>query len=74
MGMLSTDFRAHSRELSFRRFRVIAVQSVRDDNAEHRVAQELESLVGGQSPMLVGKGSVSECQTQDARGKFNTEA
>ena len=37
-----------------------AVEGLGDDHAEHRVAQELEALVGRQAAVLVGVGAVRQ--------------
>jgi hypothetical protein len=37
-----------------------AVQRLGHDDAEHRVAQELQALVGRQTAVLVGEGPVCE--------------
>ena len=39
---------------------VVAVQRVGDDEAEHRVAEELQPLVVGQAAVLVGVGAVRQ--------------
>ncbi|GAA4678530.1 hypothetical protein GCM10023226_14790 [Nocardioides nanhaiensis] len=36
------------------------VERLGDDDAEHRVAEELQPLVGGQPTVLVGEGAVRE--------------
>ena len=46
-----------------------AVERVGDDEAEHRVAEELQALVGGQAAVLVRLGAVGERQREQPVGQ-----
>jgi len=48
---------------------IAAEQGVRDDQAEDRVAQELEPLVGGQPAVLIRVGTVREGALQQRRAQ-----
>ena len=47
-------------ELTLGEVRMTSVEGVSDDQAEHRVTEKLQPLIGGQATMLVGKRSVRE--------------
>ena len=50
-----------------------AVELVGDDQAEHRVAQELQALVGGQAAVLVRERPVGQRQAEQAVGQGDAE-
>ena len=53
--------------------RLAAVELVGDDEAEHRVAEELQALVGRQPAVLVGEGPVGQRQPEQAVGQLDAE-
>src|SRR6056297_286829 len=55
------------RELSLRFVRKVSVQAPGNDDAENRIAEELQAFVGRQATVLVGVGTVSQCLTQQSR-------
>jgi hypothetical protein len=60
---------ARARELTFREVGVDAVEGVRHHQTQHRVAEELQALVGGQTTVLVRVRAVSERTYQEGRLK-----
>jgi hypothetical protein len=67
------DARAQLGELSLREVGVIPVQPLGDDDRQHRVAEELQPLVGGQPTVLVGVGPVGQRKRQQVVGDLDAE-
>ena len=60
-------------QLPLGQVRVVAVEPLGDDDAQHRVAQELQPLVGGQPAVLVGVGAVGQRQGEQLVGDLDPE-
>jgi hypothetical protein len=60
-------------QLTFGEVGLAAVELVGDDQAEHRVAQEFQALVGRQATVLVGEGPVGQRQAEQTAGQFDAE-
>jgi hypothetical protein len=60
-------------QLALGEVRLAAVQLIGDDQAEHRVAQELQALVGRQAAVLVGEGPVGQRQPEQAVGQLDAQ-
>src|SRR3954466_8264869 len=60
-------------QLALGEVRLAAVELVGDDQAEHRVAQELQTLVGRQSAVLVGVGPGGERQPEQVAGQLDAQ-
>ena len=54
------DRRAQLGELSFGEVGMLAVEGIGDDQAEHRIAEEFQPLVGRQAAVLVGVGPMGQ--------------
>ena len=63
-GRLGDGGGAHLGELALGDLRVGAVEVLGDDDAQDGVAQELQTLVGGQAAVLVGVGTVGQGQIE----------
>src|SRR5690606_21418353 len=72
-GALRHGRRADLRELTLGEVGVVAVEAVGDDNAEHRVPEELEALVGRQPAVLVGEGTVRERKNEQVGVEIDSE-
>src|SRR5690606_14549800 len=59
--------RAQLRQLALGLVRVLVVEPLGDAQAQHRVAEELQALVGGQAAVLVGVRPVCQRQAQQIR-------
>src|SRR4051794_6147354 len=65
--------RPQLRQLALGEVRLAAVELVGDDQAEHRVAQELQALVGGQAAVLVRERPVGQRQTEQPVGQLDAQ-
>jgi hypothetical protein len=52
---------------------VVAVEPLGDDDREHRVAEELQPLVGGQPTVLVRVGAVREREGEKLLGDLHAQ-
>lgn len=72
-GVHVHDARPQLGELPLGQLGVVAVQPLGDDDREHRVAEELQPLVGGQSAVLVRVRAVGERQGEELLGDLHTQ-
>jgi hypothetical protein len=60
-------------QLALGQVRMLPVEPLGDHDAQHRVAEELQPLVGGQPAVLVGVGTVGQRQGEQLVGELDAE-
>jgi hypothetical protein len=72
-GVHVHDARPELGQLPLGQLGVVAVEPLGDDDREHRVAEELQALVGGQPAVLVRVRAVRERQGEELLGDLHTQ-